>query len=236
MVQAVDDGLERALEPGEVEHVGVLVERALERGRHPVVVAVERLALVPVVGDEVPGAEHRVVLLDPHPELRSSPRRRGLGASRSHDEERGGDEVRRGSGVEAVAARAGGRGRAAARRRGPSGLDAARPHHRRARAATAAAAAAPALRAISVSGTRAISSRWACAMASSRPRPRPSARRRRARARSNVTAKPRTYSAATVSRRAARRMASRRVIAGARTTAASSLRPSPPGRASRIAR
>ena len=77
-----------------------------------------------------------------------------------------------------------------------------------ARAATAAAAAAPAFRAIRVSGTRAISSRWACAMASSRDRPRPSARRSLASPRSNVTAKPRTYSAATVSRRAASPMAS----------------------------
>ena len=60
--------LQRALEAGEVEDVRILVERTLERRRRPVVVAVERLALVPVVRDEVPGAEHRVVLLDPHPE------------------------------------------------------------------------------------------------------------------------------------------------------------------------
>ena len=176
--------LQRALEPREVEHVRVLVERALERDRRPVVVAVERLALVPVVGDEVPGAEDRVVLLDPHPELAHRPvsrpsvgrgrldgtvvgrtagmgrfglggaadrgepvvgpwrrvtalrpvlRRSGEspsgGALQEPDEQGGGDEIRRGPRVEAVAVAPEVAVEPPCGGEPPRGDDPARPHH-----------------------------------------------------------------------------------------------------------
>ena len=56
------------LQHAEVEHEhGLRIHRALDRDAHPVVVPVQRLALVAAEGDEVGGGEDQVVLAHLHP-------------------------------------------------------------------------------------------------------------------------------------------------------------------------
>ena len=64
VVEFVRDFLRALLEGDEVEDVVVLLEHALDFDGGAVVVAVEPLALVAAVADEVPAAEHQVVFGD----------------------------------------------------------------------------------------------------------------------------------------------------------------------------
>ena len=62
VVDLVDDAAGQVLQRDEVEDVVVLVELAFDLHGGTIVVAVEPLALVPFVADEVAGAEHQMVL------------------------------------------------------------------------------------------------------------------------------------------------------------------------------
>ncbi len=62
MVELIRDRAGQVLESDEVDHVVVLVKIVLDLDRRPVVVAVETLAMVAVIGDEMPGAEDQVIL------------------------------------------------------------------------------------------------------------------------------------------------------------------------------
>ncbi len=66
MVELVDDLTGQVLQGDEVEDVVVDVEVILDLDRRPVVVAVDTLALVTCVGDEVARAEDQVILGDTH--------------------------------------------------------------------------------------------------------------------------------------------------------------------------
>ena len=65
VVQLVDDRLRQVLERDEVDDVVVLVEVALDLDGRPIVMAVDPLALIALIGDEVARAEDEVVLGDP---------------------------------------------------------------------------------------------------------------------------------------------------------------------------
>ena len=80
--------LVRLLQGDEVEDVVVLVELALDLDGGAVVVAVQPLALVALVADEVAGAEDEVVLGDADLEAfshGSHPRTRGCGERQRYD-------------------------------------------------------------------------------------------------------------------------------------------------------
>ena len=70
MVDLVHEPAGDLLEHAEVEdEEGLGVHRAFDRDADPVVVAVQRLALVAPEGDEVRRGEHQVVLADLHTEI-----------------------------------------------------------------------------------------------------------------------------------------------------------------------
>ncbi len=66
VVELVDDGPGQILQGDEVEDVMVDVQVILDLDRRPVIVAVDALALVTRVGDEVARAEDQVILGDSH--------------------------------------------------------------------------------------------------------------------------------------------------------------------------
>ena len=66
MIERVGDRLERVAQSDEVDDVLVLVQRSFDLRPHAVVVAVQRLADVPVVRDEVRRAEHVALFLQSH--------------------------------------------------------------------------------------------------------------------------------------------------------------------------
>ena len=65
MVDGVDQAPGDLLQDAEIEHEETFrVYAALDRHAHPIVVAVQRLALVPAEGDEVGRGEDQIVLAD----------------------------------------------------------------------------------------------------------------------------------------------------------------------------
>ena len=64
MVELVGDGPGHVLESDEVDHIMIDIEVAFDLDGGPVIVAVDPLAVIAVVGDEMPGAEHQVVFGD----------------------------------------------------------------------------------------------------------------------------------------------------------------------------
>src|SRR5262249_39282677 len=66
VIQLVGNCLGAVLQRDEVEYVIVLVQRPLDLDGDAVVVAMQALALVAFVADEVPRAEDEVVLADTH--------------------------------------------------------------------------------------------------------------------------------------------------------------------------
>jgi hypothetical protein len=62
VVEFVDDRSSQTQQGNEVENVVIPVEVVLDLNRDPIVVPVDSLALVTVVSDEVPRAEHQIIL------------------------------------------------------------------------------------------------------------------------------------------------------------------------------
>jgi hypothetical protein len=62
VVKLIRDQASQVLESDEVDHVVILVELVLHLDRRPVIVAVEPLAVITVIGDEMASTEDEVVL------------------------------------------------------------------------------------------------------------------------------------------------------------------------------
>ncbi len=69
MVEPVDDRLGHVLQCDEVDHIVILIQVAFGLDGCTVIVAVESLALIALVRDEMPRAEDQVVLRDPDLEM-----------------------------------------------------------------------------------------------------------------------------------------------------------------------
>ena len=124
-----------------------------DRDAHPIVMAVERLALVTPEGDEVRRGEDQIVLADLHAEIAlHGPSHRPIGALNYNDEQRGARQIGGGTGIPTV----GGipELRVERRQRLPASRRSHAPRGRisRARRETASAVATPSFLAMWVSG------------------------------------------------------------------------------------
>ena len=70
MVELVGDDASHILESDEVDHVVIGIELAFDLDGRAIVMAVDSLAVIPVVRDEMPGAKDQVVFGDVNFEAR----------------------------------------------------------------------------------------------------------------------------------------------------------------------